>query len=174
MLKRKGFTLVRSAKVNTLGFTLIELLVTISIIAILSAIGMVAYSSVMKQGRDSKRQSDLRSIQSALEQYYFDQGFYPGSPGMNFILYNSGSFTSNTGISPPPSPPPAKIYINSPPKDPTHYDYITIPDSCDNNGLNRCTSYCLYATLDNLSTPAPVPSGCRAYWADRNFVVTPP
>lgn len=62
---------------KTLGFTLVELLVVISIIAVLSAIGLVIYSNVIKQGRDSKRQSDLRVIQSALEQYYADQFSYP-------------------------------------------------------------------------------------------------
>ena len=54
---------------KTTGFTLIELLITVSIIAVLSAIGLIAYSAAFRQGNDSKRHSDLRAIQSALEQY---------------------------------------------------------------------------------------------------------
>ena len=57
---------------KTRGFTLIELLVTVTIIAVLSAIGLVIYHVVLEQGRDSKRQSDLRTIQSALEQLLRD------------------------------------------------------------------------------------------------------
>ncbi|MCL5073272.1 MAG: prepilin-type N-terminal cleavage/methylation domain-containing protein [Actinobacteria bacterium] len=95
------------------GFTLIELLITLTIIAVLSAIGLVAFSYVLKQGRDSKRQSDLRAIQSALEQYYSDQGSYPtasitsGVNGLDTVLGQStpAPFTSNIGR-PLPSPKP--------------------------------------------------------------------
>ena len=60
------------------GFTLIELLVVITIIGILSGIGVAAFTSVQKKGRDAQRKSDLSSIQAALEQYYSDHDSYPG------------------------------------------------------------------------------------------------
>ncbi len=52
------------------GFTLIELMVAISIIAVLSTIGMVAYSKVQLLGRDARRKQDLRAIAQALEIFY--------------------------------------------------------------------------------------------------------
>ena len=52
------------------GFTLIELLVVVSVIAILSAIGIAAYSGASKKSRDARRRADMKAIQSALEQYY--------------------------------------------------------------------------------------------------------
>jgi prepilin-type N-terminal cleavage/methylation domain-containing protein len=51
------------------AFTLIELLVVISIIGLLSTIATVSLSGSRSKGRDAKRISDLRQIQTALEMY---------------------------------------------------------------------------------------------------------
>lgn len=67
----------KSQLINRQGFTLIELLVVISIIAILSTIGLTIYSSAQKQARMSKRISDLKAIQSALQVYYSANKTYP-------------------------------------------------------------------------------------------------
>lgn len=62
---------------NKKGFTLIELMVAISIIAILSTIGIVSFTQAQRVSRDTKRKQDLRSIQSALELYRITNGSYP-------------------------------------------------------------------------------------------------
>lgn len=49
------------------GFTLVELLVVISIIAILSVIGMAIFTGVQKNARDAKRRADIDAIGNALE-----------------------------------------------------------------------------------------------------------
>ena len=49
-------------KHNKSGFTLIELLVVIAIIGLLASFSVLALSSAMKKGRDSKRKSDLSQI----------------------------------------------------------------------------------------------------------------
>ncbi len=74
------------------GFTLIELMVAISIVAILSTIGIVSFSKTQEVARDSKRKSDLRSIVIALELYRQKNGSYPitggwvySTPGGNWI-----------------------------------------------------------------------------------------
>lgn len=137
------------------GFTLIELLVTVSIIGILSIIGMVAYFSVLRQGRDSKRQSDLRTIQSALEQYYADQFNYPASVTVGSSLYAGG-----------------KTYLNTIPGDPTEnpqYSYTASPTGCDNS-ITKCSSYCLYAKFENSSPGVGSCSPNGSY----NFAVSPP
>jgi|SRR3989344_8937616 len=128
------------------GFTLIELLVTISIIAILAAIGLVSYQQILKNGRDAKRHSDLSKVQSALEQYNADQFFYPTGD-----LPWGSALTSSTGN---PSPPTVKVYLNSLPTEGVvsnpQYSYVPTPSGCDNSSSStKCTSYCMYAKLEN-------------------------
>ncbi len=69
------------------GFTLIELLVVIAIIGILSAIGLVSLNGAREKARDSKRQSDLSSVKSAIALYYDD----------NNSLYPATNDSSSTG-----------------------------------------------------------------------------
>lgn len=64
-MKKKG--LVPSL---TEGYTLLELLVVIGLITILIAFSATSYSTAQKKARDSKRRTDLRTLQNALEQYY--------------------------------------------------------------------------------------------------------
>ena len=59
------------------GFTLFELLVSISIIGILIALGTVSFTTIQQSGRDSRRKSDVKGIQNALEQYYAQNSAYP-------------------------------------------------------------------------------------------------
>lgn len=121
------------------GFTLIELLVSISIIAVLSMIGLVMYSSVYKSSRDAKRKSDIKFIQSALEDYHADQIYYP------FAVTPGSALTSGT-----------KKYMTEVPKDPSvspNYSYIPSGTNCASDTPQNCTSYCLYAKME---MPIPV------------------
>ena len=54
------------------GFSLLELLIVVAIISILVSLGAVSYSQAQKKARDSRRASDMKAIQNALEQYYAD------------------------------------------------------------------------------------------------------
>lgn len=148
------------------GFTLIELLVVITIIAILSAIGMVSYQKVSQNGRDGKRQADLKQIQSALEQYFADQFFYP-----SYLIYDS-ALTNLMGRSLPTFPPEPKSYLNKVSCDPStgctldtgvQYCYVALPVNCTNGTTanSKCTNYKLYARLEN-------PSGNVTYYNDYN------
>lgn len=89
---------------NKKGFTLVELLVTISIIAILSAVGLIIFNNVQKTARDSKKVADIREIQKALEVYFIKSSQYPAS--LNDISNNT-YFTQGVV-----------------PKDPQNKDYI--------------------------------------------------
>jgi len=61
------------------GFTLIELLVVIAVIGILAAVILASLNSARAKARDVRRISDIRTIQTALEMHYADNGRYPSS-----------------------------------------------------------------------------------------------
>lgn len=52
------------------GFTLIELLVAITIVAILSTVGLTMYSVARSNARDAKRITDVNNINKAFEVRY--------------------------------------------------------------------------------------------------------
>jgi prepilin-type N-terminal cleavage/methylation domain-containing protein len=52
------------------GFTLIELLVVMAIIGLLSTVVLASLTTARKKGRDTKRISDVKQLQIALELYY--------------------------------------------------------------------------------------------------------
>ncbi len=130
------------------AFTLIELLVVISIIAILSTIGLVYYGNFIKSSRDAKRQSDLKFIQSALEDYKADQQSYPAS----LSVLTTGTRVYMSQIPSDPKPPPDYAYIQS------------------------GTSYCLYAQMEG--TLPSSDQGCTSpptgFTASKTYGVTRP
>lgn len=127
------------------GFTLIELLIVISIIATLATVGLVIYSSVNKNARDAKRQTDLRTIQSALEQYFSDQFVYPAAITFGSALTGGGKTYLNVIPTDPTNSSPY-IYCYKALKSGSACDAVTSTD-CDS--VNKCTNYCLYAKLEN-------------------------
>lgn len=75
------FIIMKKSKYeNRRGFTLIELLVVIAIIGMLSSIVLASLSTVRAKSRDSRRMSDLRQMQTAVEMYATDNnGSYPST-----------------------------------------------------------------------------------------------
>lgn len=59
------------------GFTLIELLVVVAIIGLLASIVLSSLNVARQKGRDARRISDLKEIQTALELYYSNHNAYP-------------------------------------------------------------------------------------------------
>lgn len=61
------------------GFTFVELLVVITIIGVIFASGIVAFSSITIRSRDARRRSDLEAIRQSLEMCRSLTGSYPTS-----------------------------------------------------------------------------------------------
>lgn len=123
------------------GFTLIELLVVIAIISILTAFLMSNFVGVRQRGRDAERKSDLRQIQSALEMYRADQGYYPDTSDLSTC---GGQFVFGS-----------TVYMQKIPCDPQSssgnsvpYVYVATPTNC-NNTSTYCTNYTIYTCLEN-------------------------
>jgi prepilin-type N-terminal cleavage/methylation domain-containing protein len=107
------------------GFTLIELLVVVAIIGILSSVVLASLGGARESARDSRRQADLDSIQTAVELYANDKGDYPSA------IYGS-DFESGDYMSQVPTDPATDA----------NYGYAT-----------SSNSFCLAAELAATSTP---------------------
>ena len=64
-------------KVGNSGFTVIELMVVLTIIGILSAIGVNYHRKAIIQAKEAVLKEDLFQMRDALEQYYADKSSYP-------------------------------------------------------------------------------------------------
>jgi general secretion pathway protein G len=124
------------------GFTLLELMVVIGIIGLLIAAATTSYSTVQKKARDSKRKTDLKNIQNAMEQYYSTCGFtYPKVPATNKVPTTIKCPTQPTAImSPVPVDPSLPATANK-------YDMSHTAAANDGTTYQICTN--------NLETETP-------------------
>jgi len=98
------------------GFTLVELLIVISIIAILSVVGVTVFSGIQKKARIVKRISDIKAVQTSLEVYYYTHNSqYPISSGWNSECTTWGGDSSDQVI-----PGLVPDYMTSFPHDPLY------------------------------------------------------
>jgi len=117
------------------GFTLMEILISIAIIAVLTAIGIVSYSSINRGARNAKRRADIEQIRSALELYRSDLGFYPA-------VHTSALGDADDLVE---SDPNFSTYLSQIPRDPKGVEYMYKA-----TGLNGGSyyGYCLAAQTE--------------------------
>ncbi len=143
---------VNDAERRVLGFTLIELLVVIAIIGLLSTLSIVALNTARAKARDTRRQTDVREIQVALEMYYSDLNQYPpsGTLAASTSLSSGGFLNIASGT----------VYMGNVPTNPTPvndglcsgtpaYTYTQ-----QGSGNSYSLSYCLAASGFATATPA--------------------
>lgn len=126
------------------GFTLIELLVVIAIMSILASVLYGNFVSVRQRARDAQRKADLRRIQSDIEVYRSDKGYYPLESALSSC---GGSFVEGS-----------TMYIRKIPCDPlpdpvSSNRYVYAPTTGCDNTATLCTTYSIYACLENRNDP---------------------
>src|SRR6202046_2665608 len=72
-----------SLKKRNQGFTIVELLIVIVVIGILALLVITTYSGIQAKARNAKRQTDIQSLQTQLEAFFSQNGYYPSLTDMN-------------------------------------------------------------------------------------------
>ncbi|HLB41280.1 MAG TPA: type II secretion system major pseudopilin GspG [Gammaproteobacteria bacterium] len=104
------------------GFTLIEVMVVVVILGILAAIVVPKIMSRPEQARVVKVKQDILAIQSALDLYKLDNGFYPNTDqGLQALV-------TQPTIAPVPRSWKGDGYLQEIPKDPWGQVYQYIND----------------------------------------------
>jgi prepilin-type N-terminal cleavage/methylation domain-containing protein len=122
-----------------LGFTLIEMMVVIAIVGILSSLVLIGLGPVQQRGRDARRLSDLRQVQTGLELYYSKNGSYPSADTWAKLQQDLAG--AAIGVSKLPTDPRSAGDLNSA----NQYKYAA--DSSQ-------SSYVLGATLEDKNNPS--------------------
>lgn len=73
------------------GFTMIEVMVVVTILGLLLATGVVAFSNAQRNARDAKRRADVDAIAKAYEQYYaLNANMYGSANCSNEVYWTNG------------------------------------------------------------------------------------
>jgi prepilin-type N-terminal cleavage/methylation domain-containing protein len=148
-----------SLKKRSQGFTIVELLIVIVVIGILALLVITTYSGIQQKARNSKRQTDIQSIQTQMEAFFSQNGYYPsladmhgtadtGTTAQTWLKDNMKSLDKNA-LTDPSNPtnsdqlastPAAKVYAYAV----TQSDGTT---SCETDHTT-CAKYTLTATYE--------------------------
>ena len=139
-----------SLKKHNKGFTIVELLIVIVVIGILALLVITTYSGIQAKARNSKRQTDIASLQTQLEAFFSQNGYYPSLTDMNsaaWLTTNMKSLDQNALID-PSNPTQSTTLVAAPVA--KSYAYAVTDSSgasCEATDTN-CAKYTLTATYE--------------------------
>jgi prepilin-type N-terminal cleavage/methylation domain-containing protein len=140
-----------SLKKRSQGFTIVELLIVIVVIGILALLVITTYSGIQAKARNSKRQTDIQSVQTQLEAFFSQNGYYPSLTDLNSSAWlgtNMKSLDQNALID-PSNPTQSKTFLSAPAAKSYSYQ-VTQSDgstSCESDDTT-CAKYTLTATYE--------------------------
>src|SRR5438270_867419 len=139
-----------SLKKRDQGFTIVELLIVIVVIGILALLVITTYSGIQQKARNSKRQTDIQSVQTQLEAFYSQNGYYPSLTDINsgsWLTTNMKSLDQNA-LTDPSNPTQSKTLAATPTD--KQYSYAVTDSSgasCESTDTN-CAKYTLTAKYE--------------------------
>lgn len=135
------------------GFSVIELLIVIVVIGILAAIVVSTYSGIQVKQRNTKRQNDIAAVQTQLEAFYSQNGYYPSLNDINSVTWRNKdmpNLNASDMIDPSAKSQNAAdaILASTPGKDVFAYQVTdSNGNSCETKDTS-CAKYTLTATFE--------------------------
>lgn len=140
-----------SLKKRNQGFTIVELLIVIVVIGILALLVITTYSGIQAKARNSKRQTDIQSLQTQLEAFFSQNGYYPSLADLNSSAWlgtNMKSLDQNALVD-PSNPTQSKTLLAAPAAKSYSYEVKQSDGStsCETDDTT-CAKYTLTATYE--------------------------
>ena len=142
-----------SLRKRSQGFTIVELLIVIVVIGILALLVITTYSGIQAKARNAKRQTDVQSLQTQLEAFFSQNGYYPSLTDMNGVAWRTANMKSldvNALIDPSSTCNPATTSCLVAAPAAKSYAYVVKDStgaSCEATDTN-CAQYTLTATYE--------------------------
>ena len=144
-----------SLKKRDQGFTIVELLIVIVVIGILALLVITTYSGIQQKARNSKRSSDVKSLQTHLEAFYSQNGYYPSRANINSASWRTTNMKSLEGeaIKDPSSTcdtssNSGSCVVTSPAARSYAYNVLNSSDASCESDNTTCAKYTLTATFE--------------------------
>lgn len=140
------------------GFTIVELLIVIVVIGILAALVIVTFTGVQQKARDSERKTDINAVDSHVEAFFAQYGFYPTQADLASSSFRTAFLK---GLDPEALRDPKQVAGGTigASVSATQYGYVAAGTSCTNTTAttitsgspvdNGCTSFTLTADLES-------------------------
>jgi prepilin-type N-terminal cleavage/methylation domain-containing protein len=139
-----------SLKKRNQGFTIVELLIVIVVIGILALLVITTYSGIQAKARNAKRQTDIASIQTQLEAFFSQNGYYPSLTDINSSTWraaNVKSLDANALVDPSNATQSSTLVDTPAAKSYAYHVTDSSGNSCETTDTN-CAQYTLTATYE--------------------------
>jgi prepilin-type N-terminal cleavage/methylation domain-containing protein len=144
-----------SLKKRNQGFTIVELLIVIVVIGILALLVITTYSGIQQKARNSKRQTDVKSLQTQLEAFFSENGYYPSRTDMNDSASSTGFVQKQMkgldlgALTDPSNPTQSKTLAAAPTAKSYAYQPVQSDGTTDcESDHTTCAQYTLTATYE--------------------------
>lgn len=134
------------------GFTIVELLIVIVVIGILATLVIVTFTGIQQKARNAQRQTDINAVQSHVEAFYAQNGYYPTLAHLNDSTWRA---TNTKGLDPEALKDPkgaAQTLVAAPAANSYAYDVETSASGSCAADETTCAQYVLTATLEGGGT----------------------
>lgn len=142
-----------SLKNKSKGFTIVELLIVIVVIGILATLVIVTFTGIQQKARNSQRVTDIDAVDSHVEAFYAQYGFYPTLADLQDTSTGGFDQTFMKGLDPEALRDPNQATGGT----------IGAVASADQYSYVASGTNCVNTTATTITNGSPVDNGCTSF-----------